>query len=101
MDTVLRVLAARVEIQRACAHRITWPAGDTGGKWAEPRLFACGGGSRRPFFLTASLGDTGPGLGFFAHRDAIADRLAFRQHVIEKLAVGIDKDRAGGFSALI
>src|SRR5689334_6834148 len=101
MDTVLRVLAGRIKVQRACPHRITWSARDTGGKRAEPRLFAGGGGPCRPFFLTADLGDAAPGLRFFAHSDAIADRFALRQDVIKKLVVGIDEDRAAGLAALI
>jgi len=36
-----------------------------------------------------------------ADGDAVADRLAFRQHVIEIARVGIDHDRAGRFLAVI
>jgi len=35
----------------------------------------------------------------FADRDAVADRLPLRQHVVEKLVVAIDDDASGRFPA--
>ena len=55
----------------------------------------------RPFGHAADLGDAGPGHGFLADGDAVADRLAVIEHVIEIVIVGIDHDRAGRFLAVI
>src|SRR6516165_5364689 len=56
---------------------------------------------RWPFFLAADRGDATPSLCIFADSDAVADGLAFRQHVIEKLAAGIDDDAARGVAARV
>ena len=55
----------------------------------------------RPFGHAANLGDAGPGHGFFADGDAVADRLAAIQHVVEIMVVGIDHDRARRFLAVV
>ena len=64
-------------------------------------MFAGGRCPRRPFLLAANRGNAAPGLPLFADGDAVADRLALRQDVIEKLIAGIDDDSAGGFLARV
>ena len=75
--------------------------GDEGRQRSEPGLLARGRHPRRPFFQAADLGDAAPRHRLFADGDAVADGFAVRQHVIEKLVVGIDDDGAGGFLAVI
>ena len=55
----------------------------------------------RPLGLAADLGDTRPGHRLFADGDAVADRLAVLQHVVEVVIVGIDHDRARRFLAVV
>src|SRR5205085_2814847 len=77
-----RVLAARIEIQRARTHRIIGPRRNE--FWyAEPRDFAWRRVPGRPLGHAADFGDTGPRHRFLADGDAVADRLATIQHVIE------------------
>ena len=95
-----RVLAARIEIERARTHRIV-RARRHEGRNAEPLDFALGRMPGRPLGHAADLGDAGPGHGFLADGDAVADRLAVIEHVIEIVVVGIDHDRAGRFLAVI
>ena len=52
-------------------------------------------------FHAADGGDAAPGLLFFADGDAVADWLAPRRDVVEKLVVGIDDDGARGFLAAV
>jgi hypothetical protein len=100
VDPEQRVLAAGVEIQRTRAHRIVGTGRHIGGN-AEPRDFALGRMPGRPLGLAANLGDAGPGHGFLADGDAVADRLAVLLDEIEIVIVGIDHDGAGGFLAVI
>src|SRR5207248_11618068 len=90
VNTVQRVLVAGIKVHTAGAHRIVRTAGDKGRQWTEPFLLTGSRHPRRPFLQTTDLGDAAPGLRFFADGDAVADRLPFRQHVIEKLVVAID-----------
>ena len=55
----------------------------------------------RPLGHAADFGDTGPRHRFLADGDAVADRLATIQHVIEIVMVGIDHDRSRRFLAVI
>ena len=94
------VLAAGVEIQRARTHRIVRSRRHEG-RNAEPLDFALGRMPGRPLGHAADLGDAGPRHRFLADGDAVADRLAVIEHVIEIVIVGIDHDRAGRFLAVI
>ena len=95
-----RVLAARIQIHRARAHRIIRSRRHEG-RHAEPLDFARGRMPGRPLGHAADLGDAGPRHGFLADGDAVADRLAVVQHVIEIVVVGIDHDRTGQLLAVI
>ena len=100
VDAEQRVLAARVEIHRARAHRIVG-ARRHEGRNAETLDLALGRMPGRPLGHAADLGDAGPSHGFLADGDAVADRLAVIEHVIEIVVVGIDQDRARRFLAVI
>ena len=88
-----RVLAAGIEVKRPGTHRIIG-TGRHEFRYAEPRDFPRGRMPGRPFGFAANLGDTGPCHGFFADGDAVSDRLAAVEHVVEIVIVGIDYDRA-------
>src|SRR5258707_5366608 len=89
-----------MEIERARAHRIvrTWRHE---GRNAEPLDFALGWMPGRPLGHAADLGDARPRHRILADGDAIADRLAVIEHVIEIVIVGIDDDRAGRLLAVV
>src|SRR5215469_79437 len=101
VDAVQRVLAACVEIERARTHWIARTAFDIVRKRAEPPLLALGRRPSRPFFLASDRRHAGPGLTIFAYDCAIADRPAFRQHVINKASIGIDQNRPWRFVAVV
>src|SRR5215475_3178650 len=101
VDAVQRVLAACVEIERARTHWIARTAFDIVRKRAESPLLALGRRPSRPFFLASDRGHAGPGLTIFAYDCAIADRPAFRQHVINEASIGIDQDRPWRFVAVV
>src|SRR5262245_15387500 len=91
MDAIQRILAAGVKVHRARTHRIVRTAVDIIGKRAEPPLLSLGRRPSRPFFLAADRGHAGPGLTILAYDCAIADRPAFRQHVVNEPSIGIDR----------
>src|SRR5262249_49650292 len=70
-------------------------------KRAEPALFTLGRRPSRPLFLASDRGHAGPGLTIFAYDCAIADRPAFRQHVVNEASIGIDQDRPWRFVAVV
>ena len=59
------------------------PPSTLAGRGPSRCLLTRGRNPRRPFCLVADLGDAGPSLRLLADRDAVADRLAVRQDVIE------------------
>src|SRR5262249_31119054 len=95
VDAIERVLAARVEIERTRTHWIAGAAFDIVRKRAESPLLILGRRPSWPFFLAPDRGHAGPGLSILAHDRAVADRLTFREHVVNVTGGGIDQDRAG------
>ncbi len=89
-----------VEIHGARAHRVLRAGADEVGH-VHALLDLGGRRPGRPFGLAADLGDARPGQRFIADGDAVADRLAAIQHVIEIARVGIDHDRSGQLLAVI
>ena len=55
----------------------------------------------RPFFLSADRGHARPRLTVLAYGCAIADRPAFRQHVVNEACIGIDQDSPWRFVAVV
>ena len=96
-----RVLVALVEVKGARPHRVMRAGRNVIRNVAEPLLDVGGGDPAGPLFHAADLGDARPRQRFFADRHAIADRLAFRQHVIEVARIGIDDESAGPFLAVV
>ena len=99
VDAVQCVLAAGVKVQRARTHWIARTAFDIVRKRARPlhsrsasipAILPCG----QPW-------PRGPSLGILTHDRAVANRLAFGQHVVNVASVGIDQDRAWRFLPLV
>src|SRR5262245_34346112 len=101
MDAIQRILAAGVKVHRARTHRIMRTAFDIVRKRAEPALLTLGRRPSRPFFLAADRGHARPRLTILAYDCAIADRPAFRQHVVNEASIGIDQDRPWRFLAVV
>src|SRR5262245_14598366 len=101
VDAVQRVLTASVKVHRARTHRIMCTAFDIVRKRAEPALLTFGWCPSRPFFFAADRGHARPRLTNLAYDCAIADRPAFRQHVVNEASIGIDQDRAWRFIAVV
>src|SRR5215467_6481808 len=101
MDAIQRILAAGVKVHRARTHRIVRTAFDIIGKRAESPLLTLGRRPSRPLFLASDRGHAGPRLTILAYDCAIADRPAFGQHVVNVAPIGIDKDRAWRFLAVV
>src|SRR5258707_5988833 len=101
VDAIQRVLAAGVKVEGAGTHWIVRTAFNIVRKRAEPPLLALGRRPSRPFFLAADRGHTGPGLSILAHDRAVANRLAFGQHVVNVTCIGIDQDSAWRFLAVV
>src|SRR5436190_3439586 len=97
VDAVQSVLVVRVQVNSASAHRIVSAAFNIVGKRAEPPLLTLGRRPAWPFLLPTDFGDAGPSLRILAHNHAVANRLFFRQHVVEKARIGIDYNRARRF----
>src|ERR1700746_1327590 len=101
MDAIQRILAASVKVHRARTHRIGCPAPDIALKGAESPLLPLGRRPSRPLFLASDRGHAGPGLTILAYDCAIADRPAFRQHVVNEASIGIHQDRPWRFVAVV
>src|SRR5215469_10514548 len=101
MDAIQRILAAGVKVHRARTHRIVRTTFDIVRKRAEPALLTLGRCPSRPLFLASDRGHAGPGLTILAYDCAIADRPAFRQHVVNEASIGIDQDRPWRFLAVV
>src|SRR6516225_7642659 len=101
MDAIQRVLALGVKVHRPRTHRVARTAFDIVRKRAEPPLLTFSRRPSRPLFLAADRGHAGPGLTILAYDCAIADRPAFGQHVVNVASIGIDKDRAWRFLAVV
>src|SRR4029077_20027948 len=97
VDAVQCVLAAGVKVQRARTHWIARTAFDIVRKRAKAPLLPRGRLPSRPFGLAANRGQAGPSLGILTHDRAVANRLAFGQHVVNVAFVGIDQDRTWRF----
>src|SRR5207247_10272796 len=96
VDAIERIPAAFVKIHRPGAHRVVRSGADEIGNVGHAVLDLGGGRPRRPFLHPSDLGDAGPGEGFLADGDAVADRLALRQHVVEVPVVAIADAGPGG-----
>src|SRR5258707_8936720 len=101
VDAIQRVLAAGVKVEGAGTHWIVRTAFNIVRKRAEPPLLTLGRRPSRPFFLAADRGHAGPSLTILAHDRAVANRLAFGQHVVDVARTGIDKDRARRFPPVV
>src|SRR6476660_2925317 len=101
VDAVECVLAAGVKVQRARTHWIARTALDIVRKRAKPPLLTLGRRPSRPFCLAANRGHAGPSLGILTHDRAVANRLAFGQHVANVAFVSIDQDRAWRFLPVV
>src|SRR4029077_8268162 len=101
MDAIERILAASVKVHRARTHRIGCTPPDIFRKRTQPALLTLGRRPSRPFFLASDRGHAGPGLTILAYDCAIADRPAFRQHVVNEASIGIDQDRPWRFFARV
>src|SRR6266480_4036183 len=101
MDAIQRILAAGVKVHRARTHRIVRTAFDIVRKRAESALLTLGRRPSRPLFLASDRGHARPRLTILAYDCAIADRPAFRQHVVNEASIGIDQDRPWRFVAVV
>src|SRR5262245_62745490 len=101
VDAIQGVLAALIEVKRARTHRVVRAAADVRRQRTKARMLARGWGPARPFGHVADLGHTGPAQRILADRDAVPDRLALRQNVVEEARVGIDDDRPLRLLALL
>src|SRR6516165_9735283 len=101
MDAIKRVFASNVEVHGTRPHWIVRSTIHMGRKRAEAALLIRSGGPSRPLLLAANRGNAGPTLPVLADGRAVADRPAFRQHVVNEAPIGIDQDRPRHFLAVV
>src|SRR5262245_28040398 len=101
MDAIKRVFAPNVEVHGTRPHWVVRSALHMGRKRAEAALLIRSGSPSRPLLLAANRGHAGPTLPVLADGRAVADRPAFRQHVVDEACIGIDQDRPRRILAVV
>src|SRR5262249_50213440 len=104
VDSIQSILIAGIKVQRTSAHRISWTARKEVRNCFEgskPPLFPGCGRPGGPFRLAADLGHARPGERFFANDNAVADRLAVPEDIVEIARIGIDEDRARSLLTMV
>ena len=88
------------DVHRARAERIAWAAGGHARQIRLARKYLSRRVPIRPLRLALDRPHAGPGEAFAADADAVADRFAAAEHVVEIRVRCIDDDGAGRFRPL-